>query len=544
MSVETELTPAGDVVTRERLTRTVALPILPSPAELGSAAAPPTLTVRQRRRQDAQARRDDRRWRRREQRRLHRNNIQASSSPTERCYHSFLQITKILLLPLLILLALLGVILFGVFFCLPLLFFLMGLLCMYYCCTESPVPPRLLWRALVAESNQPVPPAAPVTPPGLTVEEIQQLILKRKCLGVETAAMVKAVDESETVPRDDWGDNVLEQPMSKNAAYWPMPQDNPLGETAFYIFSKPLSVSDVKAAREHDDDVHARPQTPTRDSPAEWDMTGGESKQEESVPKDVKPTDFANDEYWRRPLPVEPSEWTCSACTLLNSSSHSSCSVCLTPRVREPAMPSSDAVAKCENNDDEDDGESDLSETTQVAKDREFAEACRFFGISGETTEEMRAQINKGKHTMDTREIAASAVDTSSSPSHGAVCEICLGDYEAGDIVAWSANPLCKHAFHVECISDWLIRRPTCPSCRQDYIDIPEAMKNAAVENFFHTHRAHPSAAVEMASAFRMGLNSDMSFSSSSGSSASSVQDSINQMILRDDTDVGSEDNV
>jgi hypothetical protein len=57
------------------------------------------------------------------------------------------------------------------------------------------------------------------------------------------------------------------------------------------------------------------------------------------------------------------------------------------------------------------------------------------------------------------------------------LCEICLNEYEHGDLVAWSKNINCKHAFHVECITDWLLRRPTCPCCRQDYIVIPDNMK-------------------------------------------------------------------
>ena len=55
----------------------------------------------------------------------------------------------------------------------------------------------------------------------------------------------------------------------------------------------------------------------------------------------------------------------------------------------------------------------------------------------------------------------------------GTMCDICLLDYNVGDVVAWSRNPKCTHAYHIECIVDWLLRRPSCPSCRQDYV-IPE----------------------------------------------------------------------
>lgn len=50
-------------------------------------------------------------------------------------------------------------------------------------------------------------------------------------------------------------------------------------------------------------------------------------------------------------------------------------------------------------------------------------------------------------------------------------CDICLLDYEVGEEVAWSNNEGCIHAFHKECITDWLLRNPKCPLCRRDYVE-------------------------------------------------------------------------
>lgn len=53
-------------------------------------------------------------------------------------------------------------------------------------------------------------------------------------------------------------------------------------------------------------------------------------------------------------------------------------------------------------------------------------------------------------------------------------CAICLGEYEVGDQVVWSCNKECHHAFHQECILDWLIKmQPAtpCPCCRQEFTD-------------------------------------------------------------------------
>ena len=49
-------------------------------------------------------------------------------------------------------------------------------------------------------------------------------------------------------------------------------------------------------------------------------------------------------------------------------------------------------------------------------------------------------------------------------------CDICLMDYEVGDEVCWSPNEECIHAFHKDCILDWLMRNKNCPECRREYL--------------------------------------------------------------------------
>eukprot|EP00980_Cylindrotheca_fusiformis_P008136 scaffold1727_cov133-Cylindrotheca_fusiformis.AAC.39 len=53
-------------------------------------------------------------------------------------------------------------------------------------------------------------------------------------------------------------------------------------------------------------------------------------------------------------------------------------------------------------------------------------------------------------------------------------CAICLEPYKEGDSVAWSKEDTCKHAFHTECIIQWLAKKedPKCPCCRQDFCSI------------------------------------------------------------------------
>jgi hypothetical protein len=57
------------------------------------------------------------------------------------------------------------------------------------------------------------------------------------------------------------------------------------------------------------------------------------------------------------------------------------------------------------------------------------------------------------------------------------LCHICLGEYKAGEDICWSRNPNCIHAFHKDCIVEWLLvvtddcQHDGCPCCRQSYFD-------------------------------------------------------------------------
>eukprot|EP00567_Pseudictyota_dubia_P018095 CAMPEP_0197436886 /NCGR_PEP_ID=MMETSP1175-20131217/4238_1 /TAXON_ID=1003142 /ORGANISM="Triceratium dubium, Strain CCMP147" /LENGTH=264 /DNA_ID=CAMNT_0042966277 /DNA_START=260 /DNA_END=1054 /DNA_ORIENTATION=+ len=61
-------------------------------------------------------------------------------------------------------------------------------------------------------------------------------------------------------------------------------------------------------------------------------------------------------------------------------------------------------------------------------------------------------------------------------------CPICMVEYEEGDTICWSPNPECTHAFHWECISQWLLKHDECPQCRNNYLNksTPTEMGNEA----------------------------------------------------------------
>ena len=54
-------------------------------------------------------------------------------------------------------------------------------------------------------------------------------------------------------------------------------------------------------------------------------------------------------------------------------------------------------------------------------------------------------------------------------------CPICCDDYAKGDYIAWSKNEQCCHAFHTDCIMQWLMNHDDCPMCRNNYLDGTEA---------------------------------------------------------------------
>ncbi|CAI9089285.1 OLC1v1023836C1 [Oldenlandia corymbosa var. corymbosa] len=51
------------------------------------------------------------------------------------------------------------------------------------------------------------------------------------------------------------------------------------------------------------------------------------------------------------------------------------------------------------------------------------------------------------------------------------ICAICHGEFEDEEIVATLQN--CKHEFHGDCITQWLIRKNACPLCNQDGLKLP-----------------------------------------------------------------------
>ena len=76
----------------------------------------------------------------------------------------------------------------------------------------------------------------------------------------------------------------------------------------------------------------------------------------------------------------------------------------------------------------------------------------------------------KGQHPANQEEDIVDYFGIEAQRDRGTACDICLLEYRVGETVAWSPNLQCSHSYHEDCILDWLVRKPTCPNCRNNYL--------------------------------------------------------------------------
>lgn len=60
--------------------------------------------------------------------------------------------------------------------------------------------------------------------------------------------------------------------------------------------------------------------------------------------------------------------------------------------------------------------------------------------------------------------------DDLSSTLSGESCAICLHEFQIGDMICFSPNKKCTHAFHQCCAEKWLSQHIRCPCCRENYL--------------------------------------------------------------------------
>jgi hypothetical protein len=84
-------------------------------------------------------------------------------------------------------------------------------------------------------------------------------------------------------------------------------------------------------------------------------------------------------------------------------------------------------------------------------------------------------------HTNSSTQIDNSAADRKNAIEEEELksvpnnCAICLSEYVSGDTIVTSCDPMCPHAFHQECIVEWLVKMQVgapCPCCRRTFVEL------------------------------------------------------------------------
>lgn len=93
--------------------------------------------------------------------------------------------------------------------------------------------------------------------------------------------------------------------------------------------------------------------------------------------------------------------------------------------------------------------------------------------VEKEKSRNESGNVDEESNERDSPDINVDTTDyfgASEIGDRGTTCDICLLEFQVGEDIAWSPNLECSHAFHKDCVLDWLVRKPTCPSCRSDYL--------------------------------------------------------------------------
>ena len=105
------------------------------------------------------------------------------------------------------------------------------------------------------------------------------------------------------------------------------------------------------------------------------------------------------------------------------------------------------------------------SETSESCNEGE-AEKCE---NAAEIIESNDRKVSRRRSNYIARKLSSS-LSSFRNESKPSTCNICLMDFEEGEIVGFSKNPDCNHCYHKECILDWLMLKDSCPICRRDFI--------------------------------------------------------------------------
>jgi len=117
--------------------------------------------------------------------------------------------------------------------------------------------------------------------------------------------------------------------------------------------------------------------------------------------------------------------------------------------------------------------DSDGKETTKQDND---LETCMVSLASKENLDENFDELSMSY--MDRSEMMAGT--DSDGEVISSSCPICLCEFEEEDIVAFNSSG-CRHVFHSECITTWIISKNACPLCKQPFARSKKSMLRSAL---------------------------------------------------------------
>lgn len=120
---------------------------------------------------------------------------------------------------------------------------------------------------------------------------------------------------------------------------------------------------------------------------------------------------------------------------------------------------------------------------------------CRLLLCSFQTVKEEDLIEDDPYNHPEEKNTKIDDVETGSLEDHGQLklgngnlvpncCAICLTSYDVDDVVVWSSNEACAHAFHRDCVVGWLVKmqpETPCPCCRQEFTDLENVRKASKV---------------------------------------------------------------
>jgi len=101
--------------------------------------------------------------------------------------------------------------------------------------------------------------------------------------------------------------------------------------------------------------------------------------------------------------------------------------------------------------------------------------------------------------------------DSSNEIDEMNTCAICLGEYEEGENICRSINSYCKHAFHKDCIVEWLMKHNECPCCRKDYLSTNDEENNHNIDSNTNTPEISGSSGEEFQEEEDVGAGDELS---------------------------------